>query len=151
MTNILYSSIIIKDLTISLKGETMPYTKTFAVVTSLLAFQIAMMWFAVGSTSGGNEFKTVTTHSYDVPFERYCGYLEEVAHGVIQFDGKDPVDIAYLFFRSSVGKPSIPRIIYGDTERLSKIESGRHYDIGVRQYGGGLNFPRRLDVVESCK
>src|ERR1035437_4451787 len=87
-----------------------------------------------------------TTVIDGVPFERYCGYIEKVGHGVVTFenDTEPPLHVAYLLFKTTEGQPLLSKVVYGDSERIEGIKSHRYYDIGRRMYGEGWNFPRRL-------
>lgn len=88
-----------------------------------------------------------------IPFERYCGYLEEVGRGEIKFEGNtaESLTVVYMMFRDDKNPGQLmSKVIYGDERRLNEIQPGHYYDIGRRMYGEGMNFPRRLEIVNSC-
>ena len=126
------------------------------IETALFTLMLVSLIFVlldVSNAPKASVFKTATTVANDgVPFERYCGYLEKVARGQINFENEEPIHIAYLYFKERDGEsPLVTRAIYERQEILEKIKPHQYYSVAVRKYGEGLNFPRRLKVVESCE
>jgi hypothetical protein len=115
------------------------------------AIVIGSIFMKTDRQLSANMFRSTTTIVDGIPFERYCGYVMKVGHGSIMFEDGHSIAIVYLLFRDQEGKPSITKVLYGDTQRLDTIEKDRYYDIGARRYDEGFSFPRRLDVVDSCK
>ena len=121
-----------------------------------LTFAVAILSLMMGCTDTSPQesptsFRFTTTLTDDgIPFERYCGYLMKIGRGQVTFDDGESIPIVYLFFKDKEGKPSIVKTLYGDIERLSMIRANQYYDIGVRKYDEGFNFPRQLDVVKDC-
>jgi len=108
-------------------------------------------WKTTGHIGEPSSVYGTTIANDGVPFERYCGYLMKIGRGSISFDDEpgEPLRIAYLFFRDNEGKPSIVKVIYGN--HLVGIRPNQFYDLGMRKYAEGLNFPRRLEVVKECQ
>jgi hypothetical protein len=86
-----------------------------------------------------------------VSFERYCGYLEKVAHGSIKFEGDTggTFNVAWLLFKNGDKKELVSKVLIGD-DRIDSIKPLRHYYLAIKKYTDGAGFPRVLEVVESC-